>query len=103
MGSAVRVRVVEPVAVQTQTLGAGGALSVNSRDAADAAGFYGDEKKPTLSQIKLMEIKAAIMLNTLFVFLCLFSLVIGSGGVTVTEVVTRITERLIVTGRTNHR
>lgn len=40
MFSAVGVRVVEPVTVQTQPLGAGGALSVHSRGTTDAASFY---------------------------------------------------------------
>lgn len=39
----------------------------------------------------------------MFGFLCFFPLVIGSRGVAVTEVITCIAERLIVTEWANHR
>lgn len=133
MPFAVRVRVEEPVTLQTQPLDTCGALSVHSGKTTDGTGLFRvqkHEKKKQKRGIKLTKthfsalvvspwfisfIKQVINMflitiltsnmaySTLFGALYSVPLVIGSGGVAVEEVIACITERFIVTRRAKQR
>ena len=106
---AVGVRVEKHVALQTQPLDTCGALSVNRGNPTDAAGLCREtntqrrQVKATKTHVVYWTPVSKLIWRTIFGFLYFISLVSGSGGVAVIEVIARVTEWLIGTRRANDR